>query len=85
MIWFLLLGMLVVAIPLVIERNRAEMEDADRGSASGQFAELPDGVTHFEWIAEARDRAAFNQTARPDRRTDSSLSNNSKTCWKTKT
>ena len=50
MIWFLLLGMLVVAIPLVIERNRAEMEDADRGSASGQFAELPDGVTHFEWI-----------------------------------
>jgi len=54
MIWFLLLGMLVVAIPLVIERNRAEMEDADRGSASGQFAELPGGVTHYEWIGPAQ-------------------------------
>ena len=54
MIWFLLIAALIIAIPLVIERNRAEMEDADRGSALGQFAELPDGVTHYAWTGPAR-------------------------------
>lgn len=54
MIWFLLIAALIIAIPLVIERNRAEMEDADRGSALGQFAEMPDGVTHYAWTGPAQ-------------------------------
>lgn len=49
MIWLLLL--LVVgagaAAPFVREHYRTQMSDGRRGSAPGQFVELPQGVTHY--------------------------------------
>lgn len=48
MIWLLILAG-VIATPLVIEHRRRVMDDAARGSASGQLVELSQGVTHFAW------------------------------------
>ncbi|MCX7558063.1 alpha/beta hydrolase [Sulfitobacter sp. F26204] len=53
MIWLLFLGALVAA-PLVIEHRRQTMDDAIRGSATGNFVELSQGVTHFEWHGPQR-------------------------------
>jgi pimeloyl-ACP methyl ester carboxylesterase len=50
MMWLLVLALAIVAIPVLIERYRATMNDAARGSATGQFVELSRGVTHFEWF-----------------------------------
>ncbi|WP_295512112.1 alpha/beta fold hydrolase [Sulfitobacter sp.] len=50
MIWIGLILLAVVATPLLIERNRLTMNDAARGSAPGQFAELSRGVTHYFWF-----------------------------------
>lgn len=49
MMWLVLILAAVIAVPLVQEYNRREMDDAARGAGSGQFAELPQGVTHYEW------------------------------------
>ncbi len=49
MIWVLLILAVVIAVPLVIEHRRRVMDDAARGSASGQFVELSRGVTHYAW------------------------------------
>lgn len=53
MMWFLLILAAVIAIPVLVERYRETMNDAVRGSAPGQFAELSRGVTHFEWVGPA--------------------------------
>ncbi|KIN63077.1 putative alpha/beta hydrolase [Sulfitobacter noctilucicola] len=53
MIWWLILAVLIAA-PLVIEHRRRVMDDAARGSAKGQFVELSQGVTHFEWHGPPR-------------------------------
>lgn len=49
MMWLVLIICAATAVPLVTERNRREMNDAARGAGPGQFAELPQGVTHYEW------------------------------------
>lgn len=49
MIWLLLILLALIAAPFVIEHRRKEMNDAARGSATGQFVELSQGVTHFAW------------------------------------
>ena len=56
MIWALLvlLVMVVVLVPLWAERSRRQMDDTARGSAPGGFAELPRGVTHFQWYGPPR-------------------------------
>ncbi|MCX7565711.1 alpha/beta hydrolase [Sulfitobacter sp. F26169L] len=54
MIWlFLLLLAAVAALPFVIEHYRVKMSDGRRGSASGQFAELSQGVTHYHLTGPA--------------------------------
>ncbi|MEM6303682.1 MAG: alpha/beta hydrolase [Pseudomonadota bacterium] len=47
--WLVLIVGIVIAVPLILERNRREMDDAARGAGPGQFATLPQGVTHFTW------------------------------------
>ena len=49
MMWLVLILGAVIAVPLVIEMNRRDMDDAARGTGPGQFAELPQGVTHYQW------------------------------------
>lgn len=53
MMWLVLILGVAVAVPLLSERNRREMDDAARGAGPGQFAELPQGVTHYEWHGPA--------------------------------
>ncbi len=48
MIWLCIL-LVVIAAPFVIEHRRRVMDDAARGSATGQLVELSQGVTHFAW------------------------------------
>ena len=50
MIWLALLALSagVAAAPFLVERSRDTMTDGRRGSAPGQFAELSQGVTHFD-------------------------------------
>ena len=52
MMWLFLalVAMGIAAAPLMIERYRKPMTDVTRGGASGQFVELSQGVTHFEWL-----------------------------------
>jgi len=56
MMWLGLILGGAIAVPLLSERNRREMDDAARGAGPGQFAELPQGVTHFEWHGPADGR-----------------------------
>ena len=50
MTWLVLLLLLVVgAAPFVMERSRRAMDDSARNLAPGQFATLPQGVTHYSW------------------------------------
>lgn len=48
MIWLLLILLAIAALPFIVERYRIEMSDGRRGSAPGLFAELSQGVTHYQ-------------------------------------
>ncbi|KIC50192.1 alpha/beta hydrolase [Tateyamaria sp. ANG-S1] len=54
MMWAILIVLGVIAIPLTIEWTRKGITDADRAKASGQFALLSQGTTHFEWLGPDR-------------------------------
>ena len=47
--WLILILGAVISIPLLIEYDRREMDDAARGAGPGQFATLSQGVTHYCW------------------------------------
>ncbi|MEP1767083.1 MAG: alpha/beta hydrolase [Sulfitobacter sp.] len=47
-IWLLLLLAAAIAAPFAVEHYRVKMSDGRRGSAPGQFAELSQGVTHYQ-------------------------------------
>ena len=47
--WFALILALVFALPFALEWMRRPVNDAQRHTASGQFAALSQGVTHYEW------------------------------------
>lgn len=55
MVWVLgllgLVGLVVVAIPFAL---RLGLRHPDRALATGQFAELSQGVTHYRWIGPVR-------------------------------
>jgi len=54
MIWLLLIALCVVAaIPFVLEQRKPDMDDAVRAQAPGQFAQLSDGNTHYQWHGPA--------------------------------
>lgn len=47
--WFALILAVVCTLPFALERMRRPVSDAQRRTASGQFATLSQGVTHYEW------------------------------------
>ncbi len=50
MIWILFaLLMVLIAAPIIIERQRAPITRAMRADAPGRFAKLSRGVTHYQW------------------------------------
>ncbi len=53
MTWLVLIAGIVIAVQLIIERNRRDMDDAARGAGPGQFAKLPLGATHYQWHGPA--------------------------------
>lgn len=55
MIWFLSVLLLVlIAVPFVIELRRPPIDARIRRDASGDFVELTDGVTYYEWFGPSR-------------------------------
>ena len=46
--------LVIVAVPLIIEAQRKPMNATARTGASGDFAMLSQGVTHFEWLGPIR-------------------------------
>lgn len=65
MMWFFLILAAVIGIPLVIELTRKTMSDKARTNATGQLAQLSQGITYYEWFGPPRGprRGVF---ARPD-------------------
>lgn len=49
-------ALFVVALPWLMERRRVPMDHRARGDATGEFAELSAGVTHYEWHGPRSDR-----------------------------
>lgn len=54
MMWVILIFGAIIAIPIVIELTRDPMGDKARASATGQFAQLSQGSTHYEWFGPPR-------------------------------
>jgi pimeloyl-ACP methyl ester carboxylesterase len=56
MIMFILVLVLVLAIalPVVLEARRRPMTASLRKSAPGDFAQLSQGVTHYQWVGPSR-------------------------------
>lgn len=54
MMWIFLILAAVIAIPLVIELTREPMSDKARAQATGQFAQLSQGITYYEWFGPPR-------------------------------
>jgi pimeloyl-ACP methyl ester carboxylesterase len=57
--WFVvsisvLLLVMLAAWPWVIERRRPAIGPTERHGASGEFAQLSQGVTHYRWVGPAR-------------------------------
>ena len=46
--WSCLILGAFIAIPLMIELTRSSMNSTERDTASGQFAQLSQGITHYE-------------------------------------
>jgi pimeloyl-ACP methyl ester carboxylesterase len=54
MIVMLILLLAVLALPLLIEASRKPMNAQARGTAPGDFANLSQGITHYQWIGPMR-------------------------------
>lgn len=56
MVWFIvgLVLLAVVAAPKVLESRRTPMTAKRRQKAPGAFAELSQGITHYQWIGPVR-------------------------------
>lgn len=46
--------LIIIAVPFVIEMRRKPMDDEARKDAEGSFAQLSQGVTHYQWIGAMR-------------------------------
>ncbi|WP_299859841.1 alpha/beta fold hydrolase [uncultured Roseobacter sp.] len=53
MIWVYLILAAIIATPLIIEATRKRMGDKARATAPGQFAQLSQGLTHYQWYGSA--------------------------------
>lgn len=54
MIWFIVILLGFLAIPLTIEWMRNGVSEKKRREASGKFAILSQGTTHYEWLGPER-------------------------------
>ena len=54
MMWSCLILGAFIAIPLMFELTRSSMNSTERDTASGQFAQLSQGITHYEWFGPKR-------------------------------
>jgi pimeloyl-ACP methyl ester carboxylesterase len=54
MTYFLILLLVLLAIPLFFELRRKPMNADARSDAPGEFATLSQGVTHYQWIGPIR-------------------------------
>jgi pimeloyl-ACP methyl ester carboxylesterase len=54
MTWIIVILLGVIAAPIVIELTRRKMGAKAREAATGQFATLSQGITHFEWFGPQR-------------------------------
>lgn len=54
MITIVVLLLVILALPLIIEARRKPMDASARSEAPGEFAELPQGVTHYQWLGPMR-------------------------------
>ena len=54
MMWAVLILLGLLAVPLTIEWTRKGVGEAARKHASGQFALLSQGTTHYEWLGPER-------------------------------
>lgn len=50
----LLIIAFVLALPFILEKMRKPMSQAQRKSAPGEFAQLSQGLTHYQWIGPVR-------------------------------
>ncbi|MFT5341654.1 MAG: pimeloyl-ACP methyl ester carboxylesterase [Paracoccaceae bacterium] len=46
--------LIAIAAPFVIEMRRKPMDDVARENADGSFAQLSQGVTHYQWLGPVR-------------------------------
>lgn len=51
---FFLILLIIIALPLVNEMRRKPMDNTARAEADGNFAQLSQGVTHYQWIGPMR-------------------------------
>ncbi|WP_299296999.1 alpha/beta hydrolase [uncultured Tateyamaria sp.] len=59
MMWVVLILLGIVAVPLTIEWTRKGISEKDRARATGQFALLSQGTTHYEWLGPERGPVAL--------------------------
>ena len=54
--WFLLIVVLIVilCLPFILEKLRRPMSQSQRKDAPGEFAQLSQGVTHYQWLGPVR-------------------------------
>jgi pimeloyl-ACP methyl ester carboxylesterase len=56
MIWFIIILVLVLllALPVILESQRRSITASTRKLAPGEFAQLSQGLTHYQWIGPIR-------------------------------
>lgn len=56
MIWFVFLAIIlaIAAFPFVREARKLKMDDDARRDAPGEFVQTSRGVTHYQWLGQAR-------------------------------
>ena len=54
MTWILVILIGLIAVPIMMELTRKRMDANARADATGQFATLSQGITHYEWFGPPR-------------------------------
>jgi pimeloyl-ACP methyl ester carboxylesterase len=52
--WFIVILLGLIAVPIMMELTRRKMGTSARDAATGHFATLSQGVTHFSWFGPQR-------------------------------
>lgn len=54
LVLFLIVIAILAVLPFFLERSRIPVNDALRAQAPGEFVQLSDGMTHYQWLGQAR-------------------------------